>query len=131
MICYDAGFPEIARILTLKGAEVIVMPSAWRIQDYSLWDINTRSRALENTVFLVGVNMVYEKNGETYLFGGSRIVGPDGHVMREAALGREEIVIEEIDLKSLSYIRENYRYLRDLRMELYVNEYLRIVKKKC
>jgi len=131
MICYDAGFPEIARILALKGAEIIVMPSAWRIQDYNLWDINTRSRALENTVFLVGVNMVYEKNGETYLFGASRIVSPDGHVIREAALGREEVIVEEVDLKNVSYIRENYRYLSDLRIELYVDEYLRIVKKKC
>ena len=42
MICYDAGFPEVARILALKGAELILCPSAWRVQD---WDVEFKYSA--------------------------------------------------------------------------------------
>ena len=52
MVCYDMGFPEAARTLALKGAELIVCPSAWCVQDADVWEINAPARALENTVFL-------------------------------------------------------------------------------
>ncbi len=44
MICYDAGFPEVSRELTLKGSEIIFIPSAWRIQDEDMWDLNVSQK---------------------------------------------------------------------------------------
>lgn len=72
MICYDAGFPEVARLLMLQGAEVIFMPSAWRVQDKDIWDINVAQRALENLCYVAAVNR-FGQEGETYLFGGTKV----------------------------------------------------------
>ncbi len=119
MICYDAGFPEVARILTLKGAEIILMPSAWRIQDFDLWDVNTRARALENLVYLAAVNMVGERNGKPYFFGNSRIVNPRGHIVKEGKLNNEEIIVHKLNLNELVEFRKQLSYLRDRRPEIY------------
>lgn len=119
MICYDAGFPEVARILTLKGAEILLMPSAWRIQDFDLWDVNTKARALENLVYLAAVNMVGERNGKPYFFGNSRIVNPRGHVIKEGKLNSEEIIVYKLNLKELIEFRKQLSYLKDRRPEIY------------
>lgn len=129
MICYDAGFPEVARTLSLKGAEILIMPSAWRIQDYSLWDINTRCRALENTVYLVATNIIGKRNGKPHFFGNARIVNPKGDVLSEGEIfgketmsERDTAIVKKVDLKNIDKIRNEYQYLRDRRPEIYVEE---------
>ena len=56
MICYDMGFPEVARMLALQGADLILCPSAWCEEDMDVWDVNVPARALENTAFVAAVN---------------------------------------------------------------------------
>lgn len=126
MICYDAGFPEVARTLALKGAEIIIMPSAWRIQDYSLWDLNTRSRALENSLYLVSSNIVGRRDGKPHFFGNSRIVDPEGQVMIEGEVfnddsmsARSTDVVEKIDFDRIAKARNKFQYLMDRRPDLY------------
>jgi predicted amidohydrolase len=80
MICYDSGFPEVTRILALKGPEIIFQPSARSLQDRDTWDINTRSRALENCIFLLGVNRS-RAEGALRLFRDNCVVNPRGEVM--------------------------------------------------
>ena len=56
LICYEIGFPEMARIQVQKGADILVYTSAFgRARDY-VWDIASRSRALENGAFVVACN---------------------------------------------------------------------------
>ena len=60
MLC---GFPEVSRGLALNGAELIVCPSAFPIQDKDMWDIYFKTRALENACFVAGINQVgHEEN---------------------------------------------------------------------
>lgn len=118
IICYDAGFPEASRELALNGAEIIFCPSAWRIQDKLVWDLNLAQRAYENTVFFVGVNSV-TKTDKLHLFGSSKVIAPNGEVLAQANEDEEEIVICEINLDDISKHRKMYTYLRDRRPETY------------
>ena len=67
MVCYDIGFPEVARILTLKGAEILFCPSAWTILDRDMWNLNIPQRALENNLFVAGINR-YGQEGMTSIW---------------------------------------------------------------
>lgn len=118
MICYDAGFPETARILALKGAEIIFMPSAWRIQDKDMWDINISARSLENTVFVAAVNR-FGREGDLYLFGNSKVANTRGKIIAESLNECEEILICDVDLDELSSRRAIVPYLKDRRPEQY------------
>jgi predicted amidohydrolase len=120
MICYDAGFPEVARILALKGAEIIFLPSAWRFEDKNTWDINTRSRALENSLFLLGVNRVGIE-GKLHLFGNSRLINPRGDIIVNAQTDVETSISMSIDLNSIKDYKGYYQYLDDRRPETYTN----------
>jgi predicted amidohydrolase len=112
MICYDAGFPEACRSLTLKGAEIVFCPSAWRIQDVDMWDLNMRQRALENVIFTVGVNRT-GKEGDLHLFGKGKICNPRGTVVCELPMDKEVVEVFPIDLDEVVKFRSEIPYLRD------------------
>lgn len=112
MICYDAGFPEICRSLCLKGAQIVFVPAAWRKQDSYMWDLNLSQRALENTLFVAGVNHVGTE-GELHLFGKSKICGPNGKILKELEEDHEDILVETIDLQDVLKARAEIPYLRD------------------
>lgn len=112
IICYDAGFPEVARILATKKADILFMPSAWSQQDKDLWYINTPCRALENTTHLVAVNR-WGKEGDINLFGGSRIIDPRGTIVANASEKAEDMISYEIDLTTQTEIRKSLNYLKD------------------
>ena len=112
MICYDAGFPEVARILMLKGAQIIFAPSAWRVQDEDMWDLNLAQRALENICFTVGVNLVANHENLT-LFGRSKICNPRGTTIHQLAAFLPDERVCEIDLGDVDKYRELCPYLKD------------------
>ncbi len=112
MICYDAGFPEICRSLCLKGAQIVFVPAAWRKQDSYMWDLNLSQRALENTLFVAGVNRV-GMEGKIHLFGKSKICRPNGKILKELEEDREDILVETIDLQDVLKARAEIPYLRD------------------
>ena len=118
MICYDAGFPETARALTLKGAELIFMPSAWRIQDWDMWNLNIPQRALENTLYVAGVNR-FGHEDDLYMFGNSKVADWRGRIIAESKEEKEEIVYAEIDLDQLTKARLDIHYLKDRRPDSY------------
>lgn len=118
MICYDAGFPETARVLTLKGAELIFMPSAWRIQDWDMWNLNIPQRALENTLYVAGVNC-FGHEDDLYMFGNSKVADWRGRIIAESKEEKEEIVYAEIDLDQLTKARLDIHYLKDRRPDSY------------
>ncbi|MEA4901644.1 nitrilase-related carbon-nitrogen hydrolase [Desulfitobacterium sp.] len=113
MICYDMGFPETARALTLQGAEIIFVPSAWCQEDEDIWDINIPCRALENRVFLAAVNRVGREGEDLVMHGKSKIVDPRGKTLVEAARFQEDLIFAQIDLDILVSARHQIPYLKD------------------
>ena len=120
-ICYEVGFPEGARILTLQGANLLIYPSAFGNARLYAWDIATRARALENGCFVSAANRIGTEKEETTFGGHSRIIDPTGRVLVEA-LDNEEIIIAEIDLSLVTEQRRTIPYLRDLNIPLVINE---------
>lgn len=122
MICFDAGFPEVARILQMKGAELIVCPSAWRIQDMGVWHLNMPQRAQENSCYLAAINR-YGKEGSLYMGGYSIVCGPEGDIIKELIEEKEDILYCTIDGQRLADFRaDGGPYLPYRRPELYERE---------
>lgn len=112
LICYDNNFPEPARILTLMGAELILVLCAWRVEDKAIFELMAAAHACENTVFLGACNMYY--NGDSLkLFGGSRIVDPCGRILAESTISGTDLVLSTLDLDELSAERAQRPVLRD------------------
>lgn len=119
IICYDLGFPEAARILALKGAELILCPSAWCVEDMDVWNINVPARALENTVFLAAVNRFGREGGDLYMPGHSMVCGPRGQRIAYLEEEAEGILYAEIDFDEVRKHRTTSPYLRDRRADAY------------
>ena len=118
LICYDMGFPEVARILTLKGAEILFVPSAWCQEDEDIWDINIPARALENQVFLAAVNRVGQEEN-LVMHGKSKIVDTRGKILIEAARFQEDIIVATVDLEEIIVGRQQIPYLKDRKPATY------------
>ncbi len=80
VICYDGDFPELARILAVQGAEVIVRPSAL-LRSADIWELTTRARAYDNHVHVIAANAVGSDPAGVLYFGNSLIVTPLAHVV--------------------------------------------------
>lgn len=120
-ICYEVGFPEGARILTLQGSNLLIYPSAFGNARLYAWDIATRARALENGCYVIAANRIGTEKEETTFGGHSRIIDPTGKILAEA-LDEEEIIIAEIDLSLVREQRRTIPYLRDLNIPLVIDE---------
>ncbi len=113
LICYEMEFPEPSRLLALEGAELIVCPSVWSVAASRRWDIQLPARALDNTIFIMGINTVGNNT-----CGKSKLVGPMGDILAEASDSREEILLRAVDIQSLYWARDENRYLEDYRSKL-------------
>jgi predicted amidohydrolase len=118
-ICYDIRFPELYRSLTLKGAEVIFSPAAFTLytgKDH--WETILRTRAVENTVFMVAPAQIGVHPPGKRCFGSAMIVDPWGTVIARAA-EREMAVVADIDLELLENVRTNLPSLQHRKPEVY------------
>jgi predicted amidohydrolase len=84
MICFDGDYPELARVMAVRGAEVICRPSAL-LRSADLWELTSRARAYDNHVFVVGANATGTDPAGLHYFGNSLIVSPIGEVIARAA----------------------------------------------
>ncbi|MFS2295677.1 MAG: carbon-nitrogen hydrolase family protein [Actinomadura sp.] len=84
VICFDGDYPELARIQAVRGAEVIVRPSAL-LRSADIWELTTRARAYDNHVYLVAANATGSDPGGALYFGNSMIVTPVAEVVARAA----------------------------------------------
>ncbi len=117
-ICYDMFFPEISRLLRLKGSQLTICISASPAVRSRFFEVFTAARALENTVFLAYVNLVGVENGLQF-WGGSRIIAPDGSILAKAKYDEEDLVIGTMDYADLERAEAFVPTLRDLRPELF------------
>jgi predicted amidohydrolase len=96
-VCYDLRFPELYRRLTLAGAEIITIPSAFTFPTGAAhWEILVRARAIENQVYIIAPDQVGPSPSGHLDFGNSLIVDPWGKPLAHAA-DREMVILAEID----------------------------------
>ncbi len=113
MICYDAIFPEVARDLGSKGAELILVPSNWPDPFKPQWQLATSARALDNQVWLAAANCIGADDKFTY-FGNSRIVAPTGVPVDECG-DEEEISISTVRMDTIDEFKETVNFLEERR----------------
>jgi len=118
IVCYDVFFPEITRLLRLKGSQLIVCISASPAVRREFFETLTVARAIENTAYLVYVNLVGVEDGLQF-WGGSRIVAPNGKIISQAKYDEEDLVIGRIDYADLERTETFVPVLRDLRPEFF------------
>ncbi|MBO8161575.1 MAG: carbon-nitrogen hydrolase family protein [Thermosipho sp. (in: Bacteria)] len=113
LICYEIGFPEISRILTLNGAQILLASFAFGKERKHIYEIATRARALENGSYLVTSST--SGKGIMNFLGNSRIVGPDGEILINARK-KEELIVHNIDISILDY----YRFVEEGKSHAYL-----------
>jgi predicted amidohydrolase len=125
LICYDGSFPEAARVLALRGADLIVLPTNWPPGARTTATYLVPARALENHVYFLAVNRVGEERGFRFI-GQSRLVDCDGEPLTLVAGNGEETLYGEVDpararAKRLVKIPGKYEIdrLADRRPEMY------------
>ena len=84
IICFDGDYPELSRVTAVRGAEIIVRPSAL-LRSADLWERTNRSRAYDNHVFVIGANATGQDPAGTFYFGNSMIVTPIADVVARAS----------------------------------------------
>jgi predicted amidohydrolase len=111
-VCYDLRFPELYRILAVRGARVVTIPAAFtRVTGEAHWELLIRARAVENQAFVVAADQVGKHPPDKESFGGSMIVDPWGEVLARApdasANSPEEcFVAADLDLARQDDVRE-------------------------
>ena len=118
-VCYDLRFPELYRILAVRGARLITVPSAFTLatgRDH--WEVLLRARAIENQAFVLAPNQVGEAPPHYVSYGRSMIVDPWGVVLAQAA-DREGAIVADLDLERQAAIRESLPSLANRRPEAY------------
>jgi N-carbamoylputrescine amidase len=126
LVCWDQWYPEAARLTALRGATVLVYPTAigtWTGEmeraerQHDAWRTMQRSHAIANGVFVAAVNRV-GREGELVFWGRSFVAAPDGRVLAEAE-DREEVLVVDLDLAEIDAAREGWPFLRDRRIDAY------------
>jgi predicted amidohydrolase len=126
MIGYDLAFPEVARAMTLEGAEILCVLANWEASGLDEWKTYMRARAYENAVFMAGANRVGED--VTMTFGGeSMIVGPRGEIHaslagstdKDSGEPQEGAAITRLDLDEVREAREEFQYIQNRQPTIY------------
>ena len=118
-VCYDLRFPELYRILAVRGARVITVPSAFTsTTGRAHWEILLRARAIENQAFVIAPNQSGEAPPNYDSYGNSMIVDPWGVVLARAADG-EGVIDAELDLARQDEVRDSLPSLANRQADAY------------
>lgn len=143
MVCWDQWYPEGARLMALKGAEMLIYPTAigWESTDtqeekqrqLDAWQTVMRGHAVANGLPVIAVNRVgYEpdpsRQTDGILFwGNSFVAGPQGEMLAVASADKEENLVVRIDIERSEQVRRWWPFMRDRRIESYES----ILKRFC
>lgn len=135
LVCWDQWYPEAARLMAMKGAEILIYPTAigWESSDTNeeqarqrqAWMTVQRAHAVANGLPVVTVNRVgheVDPSGMTngiLFWGSSFVAGPQGELLYEAPETKEACAIVEIDMKRSEQVRRWWPFLRDRRIDCY------------
>ena len=117
-ICYDMRFPELFRLMTLQGAEVIFLPANFTMptgKDH--WEPILRARAIENGCYIIAPNQTGVKEKFT-AYGNSMVVDPWGAVIARAS-DKPGVILAEIDLDYLDAVRKRNPSVQNRRTDMY------------
>jgi N-carbamoylputrescine amidase len=127
-VCWDQWYPEAARLFSLRGAEILVYPTAigWIPEDkaavgtsqHAAWETMMRSHAIANGVYVGAANRVGLEAGLEF-WGGSFVYDPYGNLIHRASHTDEETVIVDCDLSTIDVARTHWPFLRDRRIDAY------------
>ena len=122
LICYDRHFPEPARELGLKGAELVFNPSA-TVKSLSryLWELEQPAHAVANGYWIGAINRVgVEKPlNDAQFYGSSYFCDPRGRIIGKASETEDEVLVCDLDLDMNREVRNTWQFLRDRRPETY------------
>ena len=135
LVCWDQWYPEAARLMAMKGAELLIYPTAigWESSDtddekarqLNAWIISQRGHAVANGLPVVSVNRVghepdpsMQTNGILF-WGNSFVAGPQGEFLAQAGNERPENIVVEVDLERSENVRRWWPFLRDRRIDAY------------
>ncbi|QFT97180.1 N-carbamoyl-D-amino acid hydrolase [Roseovarius sp. THAF8] len=121
-ICWDQWFPESARVMALKGADILLYPTAIGSDCHDHWETVMRGHAGANLTPLVAANRVGREAGElgeTEFWGRSFIAGPKGEVRKKADDSSEMVIVESFDLEEIAQMRAGWGVFRDRRPDAY------------
>ncbi len=136
LICWDQWYPEGARLTALKGASILFYPTAigWHPHEkeehgavqLESWRTIQRGHAIANGVYVAAVNRVgleklSEDSAGIQFWGSSFISDPQGIIIAQASENKEEVILGEIDLERIDYVRHNWPFLRDRRIDSYID----------
>lgn len=132
LVCWDQWFPEAARLMALKGADILLYPTAigWDPEDTAseqqrqldAWITIQRSHAIANGLPVASCNrigMESDGNSATQFWGNSFICGPQGEFLAQANSEAESILISDINYQQTENVRRVWPYLRDRRIDEY------------
>ena len=118
-VCYDVRFPELYRLLALRGAEILAVPAAFTLQTgKDHWEILLRARAVENQAFVIAPAQLGRKADGRWTYGRSTIVDPWGTVLATCP-DRDGHVLATLDLDYLDRFRTEFPALTNRRPETY------------
>jgi beta-ureidopropionase len=122
IICYDRHFPEIARAVGLKGAEIVFNPSA-TVESLSkyLWELEQPAHAVANGYWIAAINRVgvEEPLSTARFYGSSYFCDPRGQIVAKASDSEDEVLVADLDLEKIREVRNTWQFLRDRRPETY------------
>lgn len=118
-ICYDYRFPELARLMALKGARIIVVPAAFNMTTGPAhWEIMFRSRSLDNQVYSIGVAPARNEKGGYVSYANSIVCSPWGDII-ERLDEKAQTKIISIEPSRVNDIREQLPLLKHIRRDVY------------
>jgi beta-ureidopropionase len=122
IICYDRHFPEVARELGLKGAELVFNPSA-TVESLSryLWELEQPAHAVANGFWVAASNRVGVEAplNPNKFYGSSYFCSPRGKIVARASDSEDEVLVADIDLDEIREVRNTWQFFRDRRPETY------------
>ena len=134
LVCWDQWYPEAARLMALRGAEVLLYPTAigWdphdteaeRSRQHDAWRTIQRAHAIANGVPVIVCNRVGHEPDPSggpgiKFWGSSFIVGPQGEILAEASTDEPTVLVAEIDRRRSEDVRRIWPFFRDRRIDAY------------
>jgi N-carbamoylputrescine amidase len=134
LVCWDQWFPEGARITALKGAEVLIYPTAigWHprekaeygVSQHDAWRTVQRGHAIANGIYVAAINRVgfeEDREGGLEFWGASFLSDPFGILVAQGSHDKEEIVVAACSRNRMTDVRRNWPFFRDRRTDAYID----------
>jgi N-carbamoylputrescine amidase len=132
LVCWDQWFPEAARLSALRGAEILLYPTAigWHpaekaelgASQHESWELIQRAHAVSNGCFVAAVNRAGHEGpsaGGIEFWGQSFVCDPSGSILSRAGTSDEEVLVTRIDRALITETRTHWPFFRDRRIDAY------------